>query len=319
MRFIAGIAFVVPVVVVIWVLVGGPRPESAAQVAAMHAVDSLTRVRVAALGRHEIDAWGAALRSDALLLGDDGDPARIGRVEAVDEMRRELGSASDAASALDFDVMRVATGATRRGRLAWAAVSFDDSSSAIGDDRPNVPLRHTTAYLFRDNEWRVLLEIHAHATNWDVLRVRAAVGRCPAPAALTASEGRDASRLAKRFRRALAHFGRIRVDQQAIAVGPTGDIAVGDSAVNAMFADWEGRLGAPRLATDGLRASVPHRADVGSVLANLEASPPGWTGGALPLRFAGVYRERGEDGWSLVLAHLSVAMAAREVEGTPIP
>ncbi|HKQ58396.1 MAG TPA: hypothetical protein VJY35_11065, partial [Candidatus Eisenbacteria bacterium] len=47
---------------------------------------------------------------------------------------------------------------------------------------------------------------------------------------------------------------------------------------------------------------------VGWVAANLEVTPPEWGGATLPLRFTGVYRERDEDNWSLLLAHLSVGV-----------
>ena len=299
MRFIAGIAVVVPIMVVLWVLVGGPRPEPAAQVAARHAVDSLTRARLAALEQGDVAAWGAALRPDVLLLGDDVDPARTGREDAIAEMRRELGPT------IPGGVERVTVGATRRGRLAWAAAELDHRAA---DDSLARPLRQTAAYLLRDDEWRVLIENHSQGPTWEELEARAARG-FPAPVALAAPQGRDAERLAKRFRRALAHFGRMRPDRQAIAVGPTrSDLAVGDSAVSVMVADWERRLGAPRLATDGLSTWVPRRTGVGWVAAHLEVSPPDWGGITLPLRFTGVYRERSEDGWSLVLAHLSVAV-----------
>jgi len=303
-RFIAGIAFIVPVVVVIWVLSRGPRPEPAAQVAARHAVDSLTRARLAALEQGDVAAWGAALRPDALLLGDDADPARTGRDEAVAEMRRELGPTIAGGYSADVRVQRVTVGATRRGRLAWAAAEL-----AIAEDSLPRPLRQTASYLLRDDEWRVLIENHSQAPTWEELEARAGRGGFPAPGALAAPEGHDAERLAKRFRRALAHFGRIRPDRQAIAVGPTqGDVAVGDSAVSVMIAEWERRLGAPRLATDGLSTWVPRRTGVGCVAANLEVSPPDWGGITMPLRLTAVYRERGEDSWSLVLAHLSVAV-----------
>lgn len=308
MRFIAAIAIIVPVLVVIWVLTRGPWPEPAAQVAARHAADSLTRVRLAALGQGDVAAWGAALRSDALLLGDDSDPARIGPVEAVAEMRRELAPVIAEAGAVDVHVERVVTGATRRGRLAWSVAELDDRRAPAGDSLPR-PSRQTTAYLLRDDEWRVMLEHHSQAPTWEELRAGAAALRSPLPAALGTPEGRDAEQLAKRFRRALARFGRIRVDRGAIAVGPAGgDPAVGDSAVSAMFADWERRLGTPRLAADGLLARVPRRAGVGWVVANLEVSPPDWGGITLPLRLTAVYRERDEDSWSLVLVHLSVAV-----------
>ena len=294
--------------VVIWVLSRGPWHEPAAQAAARHAVDSLTRVRLAALEQGDVAAWGAALRSDALLLGDDADPARTGPVEAVAEMRRERGPAIAGGSAADVRVERVTVGATRRGRLAWAAAGLA-AAAPFREDSVSRPLRQTAAYILRDDEWRALIENHSQAPTWDELQAGAARGQFPAPAALEAPEGRGAERLAKRFRRALAHFGRLRPDRQAIAVGPTGgDVAVGDSAVSVMVADWERRLGAPRLATDGLSTWVPRRTGVGWVVAHLEVSPPDWGGITMPLRLTAVYRERGEDSWSLVLAHLSVAV-----------
>ncbi len=308
MRFIAGIAILGPILVVIWVLSRGPWPEPAAQIAARHAADSLTRVRLAALGRGDIGAWGASLRTDALLLGDDADPLRIGREEAVAEMRREGNSGSAEASAPGIRIGRVTVGATRRGRLAWAAAEVDDRAASTLDSLSR-PLRQTTAYVFRDGAWKVLVENHSRAPTWEELQAGAAARRFPAPATLAAPEGRDAEQLAKRFRRALAHFGRIRVDRRAIAVGPARGVpAAGDSAVGATIADWERRLGAPRLATDGLFARVPRRAGVGWVVAHLEVSPPGWGAVTLPLRLTAVYRERDEGNWSLVLAHLSVAM-----------
>ncbi len=308
MRFIAAIAIIVPILAAAFVLSRGPWPEPAAQIAARHAADSLTRVRLADLGRGDVSAWGAALRSDALLLGDDADPTRFGAEAAVAEMRRELVPDPGEGFAPDIRIGRVTVGATRRGRLAWSAAELDDQSR-IAEDGPPRMLRQTTAYLFRDDEWKVMIENHSRAPTWEELRAGAAARRFPTPAALGTPEGRDAEQLAKRFRRSLAHYGRIRVDRRAIAIGPTGgDLAVGDSAVSAMFADWERRLGTPRLATFGLLARVPRRAGVGWVAANLEVSPPGWGGITLPLRLTAVYRERDEDSWSLVLAHLSVAV-----------
>jgi hypothetical protein len=303
MRFIAAIAIVVPILAVAYVLTRGPRPEPAAQVAARHAADSLTRGRLAALERGDVEAWGAALRPDALLLGDDADPARTGPVEAVAEMRRELGPVTAERSAPDLSIGRLIAGGTRRGRLAWTAVD-------LNEDGLSRPLRQTAAYVLRDDEWRVLIEHHSQAPTWEALQAGAAARQFPAPATLGEPDGRgDAAQLAKRFRRSLGRFGRMRVDRGAIAVGPTqGDVALGDSAVSAMFAGWERRLGAPRLAPEGLRTWVPRRSGVGWVAANLEVSPPDWGGVTLPLRFTGVYRSRGEDSWGLVLAHLSVAV-----------
>lgn len=308
MRFIAAIAIIVPILAAAYVLSRGPRPEPAAQQAARHAADSLARGRLAALGRGDVDAWGAALRSDALLLGDDADPARTGPAEAVAEMRRELASTSAEGLAPDISISRLIVGATRRGRLAWTATELNDRAPFMGDSLSR-PLRQTAAYVLRDDEWKVLIENHSQAPTWEELQAGAAAGHFTAPAALAAPEGRDAERLAKRFRRSLAHYGRIRLDRRAVAVGPTrGEIALGDSAVSAMVAVWERRLGAPRLATDGLRVWVPRRTGVGWVVANLEVSPPGWGGITLPLRFTGAYRARDEDSWGLVLAHLSVAV-----------
>jgi len=308
MRFIAAIAIIVPILATAYVLSRAPRPEPAAQRAARHAADSLARGRLAALGRGDVDAWGAALRSDALLLGDDADPARTGPAEAVAEMRRELAPTSAEGLAQDISISRLIVGATRRGRLAWTAAELNERAPFMGDSLSR-PLRQTAAYVLRDDEWKVLIENHSQAPTWEELQAGAAARHFPAPAALAAPEGRDAEQLAKRFRRALGRFGRMRVERSAIAVGPTrGDVALGDSAVGAMFAGWERRLGAPRLAPDGLRAWVPRRSGVGWVAANLEVSPPDWGGVTLPLRLTGVYRNRGEDSWGLVLAHLSVAM-----------
>jgi hypothetical protein len=269
MRFIAGVAILVPILATAFVLSRGPWPEPRAQTAATHAADSLTRARLAALGEAP-------------------------RVE------------------------RVVVGATRRGRLAWAAAELEGRSPA--EAGPQRPSWYTVAYVLRDGEWQAMIDHHAQAPTWEELRTGAAGRRFPAPKALAAPEGRDAGQLAKRFRRSLEHFGRRRADRRAIAVGPAaGEVAVGDSAVNATVADWRRRLGEPRLVEGGLSAWVPRRSGVGWVVANLEVSPPGWGGVTLPLRLTSVYRERDEDNWSLVLVHLSVAADAGETEPAPIP
>lgn len=319
MRFIAAVAIIVPILAAAYVLSRGPRPEPAAQTAAAHLADSLTRARLAALGEGDVPRWGAALRIDALLLGDDADPASVGREAAVAEMSRELAAASAPAGVPGPRIGRVSVGATRRGRLAWAAAELE-GRALVAEGGPAPPSRQTVAYLFRDDEWKVMIEHQAQAPTWDELRAGAEARRFPAPAALTAPEGRDAGQLAKRFRRALGHFGRMRVDRRAIAVGPAADDpAVGDSAVKAVVADWERRLGGPRLVEGGLKTWVPRRSGVGWVVANLEVAPPGWGGTTLPLRLTAVYRRHGEDSWGLVLAHLSVATSAMEVDVTGAP
>lgn len=247
----------------------------------------------------------------AYVLSREPRPAPRAQVEA----RRAVDSLARLAPAASGDVevvRRVWTGATRRGRLAWAAVELGDTSSSPGGEVARAAWR-TGAWLVRDGEWSVRVEQDAPALTWEELEAGAIARRFAAAGALAAGEGRDAAQLAKRFRRALARFGRIRPDRQAIAVGPAGDEpAVGDSAVSAMLADWERRFGPPRLAPDGLHASAPRRLGVGWVEANLEVTPPGWGGVTLPLRFTGVYRDRGEDSWALVLAHLSVVVSGSD-------
>ena len=307
MRVLTGIAVLVPILVLTWVLTSGPWPAPAAQIEARHAADSLTRARLATLGGGDVDGWGAALRPDALSLAHDADTARVGRDEAMSTMRRRPAGARPDIAALAAPGARLATGATRRGRLAWAAIAADDRSGA-GGDGPMGAARHTVAWLLRDDEWGVLLDHHAQAPTWEELRAGAVAGRFPPPAPLAPSEGRAASKLARRFERAIERYGRLRPDRQAVAVGPAGPgIAAGDSAVTAMLADWERRLGAPRITADGLSVRVPRRRGVGWVSANLTVSPPDWGGVTLPLRLTAVYRERGKSSWGLVLLHLSVA------------
>lgn len=319
MRFIAAVAIVVPILASIYVLSRGPRPETRAQIVAIHAADSLTRERVAALGAGDVAGWAATLRTDALVLGDDRDPAAVGRDAAVAEIGRELAAATALSGAPGPRVERLIVGATRRGRLAWTAAELE-GRLLVAEPGPAWPSRQTVAYALRDDEWKAMIEHHAQAPTWEELQAGAAARRFPAPAALATLEGRGAEQLAKRFRRVLEHYGLRRPDRRAIAVGPAaGDLAAGDSAVRVMVADWERRLGEPRLVDGGLSAWAPRRSGMGWVVANLEVSPPGWGGATLPLRLTAVYRASGEDSWSLVLAHLSVAVDARGTEPTPIP
>lgn len=259
MRVLAAIAFVVPIVVTVYVLSRGPWPEPRAQAAARHAADSLTRA-----------------------VPGDGAGGEVGTVT---------------------------TGASRRGRLAWAAVDAG-------------PQRRSVAYVLRDGRWTTLIESRALAPDWERLKADAMARRLAAPGASAAgaTEGRNAQQLAKRFRRALAHFGRMRVDRQAVAVGPAADRpAAGDSAVRATITDWERRLGAPRLVDDGLVTWAPRRSGVGWVVADLEVSPPGWGGATLPLRLTAVYRARDEDNWGLVLVHLAAPAPAPGEPQAPAP
>jgi hypothetical protein len=281
-------------------LARGPQPAPPAQVAARHAADSLTRVRLEAFERADYAAWSVALRPDGILVGADPGGVAIGPTAAADAMR------AAGPVARDLEPGPVMTGATRRGRLAWAATPLDFRGG--GDSLPASGM-HSVAWLLQDGEWRVMVEHDARTPDWEALRAAAAARPFPSPAPLPGVQGRQARDLARRFERWLPDlFGR-RVDGEAIGVGPVpGAIAVGDSAVKAMFADLATRLGRPRLLPNGLGAWAPRGRGVGWVAANLEVTPPEWGGTTLPLRFTGVYRERDEDNWSLVLAHLSVGV-----------
>jgi ketosteroid isomerase-like protein len=319
-RFIAAVAIVVPLLVAAFVLSGRPRPETTAQIAARQAADSLTQARLAAFGRDP--SWGRLLRPDALVVLPDA----VGPAEAesaVANLEEDFGHALREGMILPIRVTRVVAGATRRGRLAWAAAEMDYGTNWAEGDNRRYAMRHSAAYLLQDGEWRVMLEHDAYVVDWDELRASAAARRFPPPAPPGPSSGRSSDELERRFKRWLPHLGRTRVDRRALAVGPTpGAPAAGDSAVKAMLGDWERRLGPPRLLPNGLRARAPHNRGVGWVAANLEVSPPEWGGLTLPLRFTGVYRESGEDSWNLVLAHLSIGVAdTSEVElaRSPLP
>jgi ketosteroid isomerase-like protein len=313
MRFLAVIAIVAPIIVLGYVVGHAPRPETAAQVAARQAVDSLTRARVDALERADIPAWAASLRSDGVVITADPGPALIGPAAAAAGVQKGFSATGEG---ITLEPQRIVTGATRRGRLAWAASPLDYRVRG-GVDGPTTTLLHSVAWLVREGEWRVMVEHDARVADWVLLRAGAAARRFPEPAMLTAPEGRGAEHLARKFERWLPHFSDRRVDHEAIAVGPTGAVAVGDSAVKAMLGDWTARLGAPRITAGGLAALVPRGRAVGWVAANLEVRPPAWGGAILPLRFTCVYRETGEDGWTLVLAHLSVAMHGGAIAGPP--
>lgn len=304
MRLLLVLVIVAPIVVAAYFLSRGPWPEPAGQRAARLDVDSITHERLEALGRGDVEGWGRALRADAMVVSWNHRQVSIGPEVAIQGMKGDSGHAARGARIHGSGSPRVITGASRRGRLAWAV--------SVADPAGRDPaLGHSVAYLLRDDEWRVVIETLAESFSWEELQAGAVAGRFPSPAALDPVEGRGAERLAKRFRRSLAHYGRTRPERQAIAIGPApGEPARGDSAVGVMLAEWERRLGPPRLAAEGLRVVAPRRTGVGWVVANLEVTPPGWGGATLPLRFTGVYRSRGEDSWGLALAHLSVVAPA---------
>ena len=274
------------------------RPTPPAQIAARQAADSLTRVQLAAIERADFTAWAAPLRPDGIVIGTRLRDFNVGAADAAQTMRDVIPLWVDCSRG------RVMTGATRRGRLAWAVAPFDVVPSVDG---PGLSFMHSVAWMLQDGEWRVLVEHDAMLPEWNPLQLLATGRRFSSPPELPEPQGRQARELARRFERWLPDlFGR-RVDRDAIAVGPVyGAVASGDSAVKAMFADLATRLGPPRLVPHGLAAWSPRGRGVGWVAANLEFAPPDWGGATLPLRFTGVYRERDEDNWSLVLAHLSV-------------
>ena len=310
MRYLAVIAIVVPIIAAGYVLGRMPRPETRAQVAARVTVDSLTRGRLEALERRDAAAWAAPLRQDGVVITPDPGAPLIGPVAAAAWMRRDSSTAGPAITG-DVEPQRVATGATRRGRLAWAALP-------LGSVTARATRMHSMAWLERDGEWRVLVEHGARVGDWEALRAAAAARRFPAQTGLEAPQGRGAERLARRFERWLPDFGGRRLDREAIAVGPMPDApAVGDSAVKVMLAGWAERFGKPRVAPGGIAAWAPRGRGVGWVAANLEVTPPGWGGATLPLRITCVYRDTGEDSWRLVLAHLSVAMPEAAILGPP--
>ena len=306
MRALALAAVAISVVLAAWLLVRGPRP-STAQIGARATADSLTRARLAAFERGEFGVWSTMLRSDALLIAADPAGVHVGPGAAAAEMMKDLAPEFARGLVLEITPERVTTGATRRGRMAWAAAALD-YRSRLGRDSLRVPFRHSAVYLQQEGEWRVMLEHDARVMTWDELRDGARGGRFPAPAALAAPQGRGAQSLADRFKRWLPHLTRGRPDRDALAIGPGGEMAAGDSAVRAMLGDWERRLGPPQLAAGGITAWAPRNRDVGWVAANLVVSPPEWGGVTLPLRFTGLYRESGEDSWKLALAHLSVGV-----------
>lgn len=306
MRYLAVIAIVVPIISVGYILGRAPRPETAAQIAAHAAADSLTRARLQALERADLAAWAAPIRSDGVVITADPGAALVGPAAATAGMEKAL-SAGGTVVTLGIEPRGVETGATRRGRLAWAAAPLVQRAR-VGEDSTRAALLHSVVWLKRDDEWRIVVEHDARVAEWEELAAGAAARRFPTLAPLPAPEGRGAERLARRFERWLPSFSGRRVDGQVIAVGPTGAIAVGDSAVRVMFAGWVERLGKPRVAPGGLAAWAPRGRGVGWVAANLEVTPPAWGGATLPLRLTCVYRDTGEDSWRLVLAHLSVGM-----------
>src|SRR6185503_19610789 len=80
--------------------------------------------------------------------------------------------------------------------------------------------------------------------------------------------------------------------------------------------DWEHRYGSLTPDRESLMSWTSRGGDVGWVVADVTAKPPG-PGTSIKLRISAVYRERGEDSWSLVLAHVCDPAAAEETTEQP--
>ena len=119
------LAIAAAVLIAAYFIARGPRPESKAQVAARQAADSLTRARLGAFERGDFHAWARALRPDALVIAADSGEVLVGREAAEAEMKEYFGLALGHESVLEFRPRIVVTGATRRGRLAWAAAELE--------------------------------------------------------------------------------------------------------------------------------------------------------------------------------------------------
>lgn len=198
---------------------------------------------------------------------------------------------------------RLEVGASRRGRLAWVAVDVNERGGGAGEPMPR---RQTIAWILDDGRWRMMVEHDARVMTKDALRAGSPTGGLPMPAPGGGRRGGDYRSLEKRFRRWLEHPGKARVEDEAIAVGPTEpEFAVGDSATRVLLAAWERDYGALQLEPDDLSVWVSPGGGSGWVAANVEARPPPWGGTPVKLRLTAVYRSRGEDAWGLALAHLS--------------
>jgi ketosteroid isomerase-like protein len=300
MRVLSFVGAGVAVLVVIYLLVRGQEPNPPAQISARKAVEELTRDRVHALASGDVERWARSFAPYARFVCFDLTAPGCGPDAAAMLARREIGGGPGGGPG------PIRVGASRRGRLAWAVAEIlpaggDESGSAS-------PFRLSMAYLKIEDEWRVVLEHHSGVG----IETDAVVppGRGPAETVQDVPGRSRSEDIERPFRKQLERLSDIRMDPEVMIVGPTdGELAFGDTAATQLLADWEIRYGVFHADAGTIQSWSPRNRAVGWVVADVEARPPGAKGVVLKLRFSAVYRARGENAWSLVLAHLSVPVA----------
>jgi hypothetical protein len=309
MKYVAAVLAAIAVLVVLYLIARGPMPGSPAQAEARAAVDSLQRERVAALARGDRARWARAFAPEARFVPSTQKLFPIAPDRAAEMLAREPGA--DRLDDTSHTASRIGT--ARKAKLAWTVTDAGRGATSAGPEA--MPMRITTAWMRDGGAWTVILEHHSLPTSGsdDAWRVSDVV--FPAIRSDSAYQ-RAYERLqsifvdrphpmVRRFLRQLGHLSDVRVDPEAMVIGPSdGEFASGDSAVKALLGDWEHRYGALVADRATMVSWTPRRAGVGWVVADLTAKPTGVEGPTLRLRMSAVYRERGEDSYTLVLAHL---------------
>ncbi len=270
-------------------------------------VEETVREHLAAFGRGDFDAWGAAFARDIFFTAADPEEIFWTREDAVAEMHNDFDPAFDEGLQIEVEPLSFHSGVSADGAAAWSAAPLEYGINFQGESSSFV-LRHTSLLTKLKRGWSIAVTQYSLALPEEKVLRALTVGNLPAPHSIGYDFGAGAQALVGSFKSQLVDFSMSAISRDAHAFGPfPGEAAEGETAVRDLFAKWTSRWGVLRLRPDGVRAEFISET-MGWVAANVDAILSyADQRVALPLRVLVVYQKEGYD-WAIAHAHLSVGI-----------
>jgi ketosteroid isomerase-like protein len=270
-------------------------------------VEYTVRAHLAAFGRGDFDAWGAAFARDIFFTAAGPEEVFWTREDAVAEMHKDFDPAFDEGLQIEVEPLSFHAGVSADGASAWSAAPLEYGINFQGETSSFV-LRHTSLLTKLNRGWSIAVTQYSLALPEAKVLRALTVGSLPAPHPIGYDFGAGAQALVGSFKSQLADFSMSAISRDAHVFGPfPGEEAEGETAVRALFSSWTSKWGGLRLRPDGIRAEFISET-MGWVAANVDAVLSYEDHRAVvPLRALVVYQKE-QDHWVIVHAHLSVGI-----------
>jgi ketosteroid isomerase-like protein len=268
-------------------------------------VEYLVREHLAAFGRGDFDAWGAAFAPDVFFTAADPEEVFFKREDAVAEMHRDFDEAFDDGLQIEVEPVSFHVGLSPDRMFAWSAAPLRYTVSFQGEIN-SFTLRHTSLLSNVGQHWSIRATHYSLTLPESRIQAALAGGYLPAPNTIDDARPAGAKNLIEQFMHQIDDLSTAMISQDAFVFGPFPEQdAEGEDAVRALFVECGSSWSGLRLRPDGVRAELVS-GSIGWVGANVEAV---YADGRvpMPLRWLAIY-QRERERWSVVHAHISVGI-----------